>query len=88
MGLLPIGFQNIQGNLFIDAGTAWSDTKQLRLFEKDSSDKLTTRDLLLGTGFGTRAVIFGFPLKFDVAWNFNMNKFSQPKYYISLGLDF
>ena len=88
MGLLPIGFQNIQGNLFIDAGTAWSDTKQLRFFDKDSSDRLTTRDLLLGTGFGTRAVIFGFPLKFDVAWNFNMNKFSKPKYYISLGLDF
>lgn len=88
MGLLPIGFQDIQGNLFIDAGTAWSDTKQLQFFEKDSSDRLVTRDLLLGTGFGTRAVIFGFPLKFDVAWNFNMNKFSKPKYYISLGFDF
>jgi Tol biopolymer transport system component len=88
LGLLPIGFQDIQGNLFIDAGTAWSDTKSLKLFAKDSSGTFRTQDLLVGTGMGTRIVMFGFPLKFDVAWSFDMNRFSPPKYYISLGLDF
>ena len=51
-------------------------------------EKTVTNDLLLGTGFGARANIFGFPLKFDLAWNYNFDKFSSPKYYISLGYNF
>lgn len=88
LGALPIGFQDIQGNLFFDAGTAWSETKQLKLFEKDNSGRIVSRDLLMGTGLGTRIALFGMPFKFDVAWNFDLNKFSQPKYYFSLALDF
>jgi Tol biopolymer transport system component len=87
-GALPLGFQDIQGNIFVDAGTAFSDTKSVKLFSRDTSGTFKTQDLLLGTGFGTRIVMFGFPLKFDVAWAYDMNKFSPPKYYISLGLDF
>jgi len=88
LGALPIGFQDIQGNLFFDAGTAWSDTKSLKLVEKDSSGVTRTRDLLMGTGVGTRIALFGMPFKFDVAWNYDLNKFSSPKYYFSLALDF
>jgi Tol biopolymer transport system component len=88
LGALPIGFQDIQGNLFFDAGTAWTYNNQLRFFEKTSSGKLITRDLLMGTGFGTRLALFGLPFKFDVAWNYDLNKFSQPKYYFSLALDY
>ena len=43
---------------------------------------------LLGMGLGTRIVLLNIPFKFDVAWNYNFHKFSKPKYYISLGLDF
>ncbi len=88
LGALPIGFQDIQGALFFDAGTAWSDTKALRLFERNSSDNIVSRDLLMGTGMGTRIALFGMPFKFDVAWSYDLNKFSQPKYYFSLALDF
>lgn len=88
LGALPIGFQDIQGNLFFDAGTAWSNNNSLKLFERDSTDRLVTRDLLMGTGFGTRIALFGLPFKFDVAWNYNLHKFSAPKYYFSLALDF
>lgn len=88
LGALPIGFQDIQGNLFLDMGTAWNDEHSLRFFEKDSSGTLRTRDLLIGTGMGTRIAMFGLPFKFDVAWNYDMNKFSSPKYYFSLALDF
>lgn len=88
LGALPIGFQDIQGNLFFDAGTAWSDTKYLKLLEKNASGKIVSRDLLMGTGVGTRLALFGLPFKFDIAWNYDLNKFSQPKYYFSLALDY
>ncbi|HEY5533789.1 MAG TPA: biopolymer transporter Tol [Ignavibacteria bacterium] len=86
-GLIPLGFADIRGVLFVDAGTAWKDNNTLQLFHKE--DGITkTKDLLIGMGFGTRFIFMNFPLKFDVAWNYNMNRFSPPKYYISLGYDF
>jgi len=88
LGALPIGFQDIQGNLFFDAGTAWSDNNALRFFEKTASGKIISRDLLMGTGFGTRIALFGLPFKWDVAWSYDLNKFSMPKHYFSLALDF
>ena len=88
LGALPIGFQDIQGNLFFDAGTAWSVNKDLKLFEKNSSGNIVSRDLLMGTGFGTRIALFGLPFKWDVAWSYDLNKFSAPKHYFSLALDF
>ena len=86
-GALALGFANIQGAAFVDAGTAWSDNKSLKLFKKVNGN-VQTNDLLLGTGVGARANVFGFPFMFDVAWSYNLNKFSSPKYYISLGYDF
>ncbi len=86
-GLLPLGFQNIQGVLFTDIGTVWSDNKKLQFFEK-VDDRIKTKDLLVGMGFGTRIFLLYFPVKFDVAWSYDMQKFSKPKFYISLGADF
>lgn len=86
-GLLPFGFQNIQGNIFFDAGTAWRNNNDLKLITTENGTAVT-RDLLMGMGAGTRIVFLGFPFKFEVAWNYNLKKFSAPKYYFSLGLDF
>ncbi|MBK8551790.1 MAG: hypothetical protein IPL53_12285 [Ignavibacteria bacterium] len=86
-GALPLGFANIEGVTFIDAGTAWTDNNSLRLFQ-EVNGSTQTDNLLLGTGLGARANLFGFPFKFDVAWRYNLNKFSSPKYYFSLGYDF
>lgn len=86
-GPLPIFFQNIMGVAFVDMGAAWHDNKQLRLFEKTSSGTTTTRDLLVGTGYGFR-MNFIFLWRFDIAWSYDMREFSGPKYYLSLGLDF
>jgi hypothetical protein len=44
--------------------------------------------MLIATGVGSRIVMFGFPFRFDVAWNYDFRKFSAPKYYFALGLDF
>ncbi|MBI5403726.1 MAG: PD40 domain-containing protein [Ignavibacteriae bacterium] len=88
LGALPIGFQDILGTFFIDAGTAWSDNKSLKLFEKNINGNTVSRDLLMGTGFGTRIALFGLPFKYDMAWSYDLNKFSMPKHYFSLALDF
>ncbi|MBK8982806.1 MAG: PD40 domain-containing protein [Ignavibacteria bacterium] len=86
-GALPLGFANIEGVAFLDAGTAWTNNDALKLVHKVNGHT-ETNDLLMGTGFGTRANLLGFPFKFDIAWNYNLNKFSSPKYYISLGYNF
>jgi len=87
-GALPILFSNILGTVFVDMGSAWTNNKQLKFFEKNENGKLVTKDLLMGTGVGARVFFLYFLLRFDVAWAYNFNHFSQPKYYLSLGADF
>ncbi len=84
----PLLGQSILNTIFIDAGSAWDNNKKLQFFEKNENGKLITKDLLLGTGVGARLYLLYFLVRFDVAWSFDMNKFSRPKYYFSLGTDF
>jgi Tol biopolymer transport system component len=86
-GPLPLAFQNIQGVLFTDLGTVWSNNKTLKLFTKQN-DKIIAQDFLMGMGAGVRIFLLYFPFKFDVAWSYDLQKFSMPKFYISLGSDF
>jgi Tol biopolymer transport system component len=88
LGALPIGFQNILGAAFIDVGSAWSDTKGWKAFARDPNGDMRTKDMLIGTGFGSRLFFLGFPLRIDVAWQFDGRGFSSPFYYFSLGADF
>jgi Tol biopolymer transport system component len=87
-GALPILFSNIIGVAFMDVGTAWNQNRELNLFTKNDNGAVVTNDLLAGTGFGARVYFIYFLLKFDVAWAYNLNSFTQPRYYISLGYDF
>jgi Tol biopolymer transport system component len=87
-GALPVGFQNILGTVFFDVGSAWTETKQWQGFTTDPDGSTVTKDLLMGTGFGTRLFFFGFPLRIDVAWRFRGTSFSEPFYYFSLGADY
>ncbi len=46
-------------------------------------------DILVGAGFGLRAIIFGLPLRYDIAWPYYRDGFGgDPIHYISLGIDF
>ncbi|MBS1911013.1 MAG: PD40 domain-containing protein [Bacteroidetes bacterium] len=85
-GPLPVLFQYISGVMFIDAGSAWSGTFHATKYE--DGGRLVTDDLLLGSGVGLRAYVLGFPVRFDVAWRYNLDAWSMPSYYISLGYDF
>jgi len=88
-GGVPLSMENITGAAFVDIGSSWTDDRAYRFFVKDTTSGSTVmQDLLVGTGFGARIIMFGLPLKFDVAWAFNGQTFSIPKYYISLGGDF
>ncbi len=86
-GPLPLFFQNILGVAFVDAGSAWDNTNKLRLFSKDEAGNTVTKDLLIGTGVGFRAYLF-FLWRLDIAWAYNWHRFTSPRYYLSLGLDF
>ncbi len=83
---LPLLFQYISGVAFIDAGSAWSD--QFHLARTRADGIVVTDDLLLGTGVGLRAYVLGFPVRFDVAWSYDLDAWSHPRYYFSLGYDF
>lgn len=87
LGALPIGFQNMLGAAFVDVGSAWSNTKTWRAFQS-TPDGVQRKDLLVGTGFGARFFFFGFPLRIDVAWNYNGSGFSEPMWYFSIGPEF
>lgn len=86
-GPLPLLFQNVIGTAFVDAGAAWYDNSRLQLFGRNENGSVVTKDLLVGMGFGAR-IYFLFLWRFDWAWTYDLNKFSSPKFYISLGYDF
>lgn len=87
-GALPILFSNILGVAFLDVGSAWNNTDKFQFFTKNENDNLISKDLLVGTGLGTRVFVLYFLLRFDVAWAYDFEGFSSPRYYFSLGADF
>ncbi|MBI4549005.1 MAG: PD40 domain-containing protein [Ignavibacteriae bacterium] len=86
-GPLPVFFRSFSGVFFFDVGTAWTTRSDFKAFEKDSQNNLRTKDLLSGLGYGVRMIFLGFLLKMDVAWSFDLQDFSRPKYYFSVGAD-
>jgi hypothetical protein len=87
-GALPFLFSNILGVTFIDMGTAWNNNHELQFFKRNDNGEVVSKDLLMGTGVGARVFFLYFLLKFDVAWAYNLQSFTAPKWYISLGADF
>ena len=87
-GPLPIGLQSIGGVMFFDMGSAWNKEKDYVAFTRDDAGHVVSQDLLMGMGTGARIFFLAFLVKFDVAWAWNVNTFSPPKYYFSLGTDF
>lgn len=86
-GPLPVFLQSLTGILFLDMGGAWNSTSDFRGTVR-TTDGVVMKDLLTGMGTGIRVILLGFLVRFDVAWSFNLQSFSPPKYYISLGADY
>jgi len=87
-GPLPILFSNILGVAYIDAGATWNKDYSLQLFKKNLAGNTVTDDLLIGTGVGARVYFLYFLLRFDMAWPYNIDGFSKPVFYFSIGADF
>lgn len=86
-GPLPVFFQTLTGTLFYDAGAAWTRGRDVKLFTRSATHDVVARDFLQGMGYGVRMAVLGFLLKMDVAWAFDLQHFSRPQYYFSLGPD-
>ncbi len=99
-GPLPL-FETLFGTAFVDMGSAWGWNnypgynqnatpiyQKFQPFDRDVNGNLETKDLLVGTGFGARMVVLYFLLRLDIAWAYNIQSFSPPHYYFSLGYDF
>ncbi len=87
-GPLPIFLQSLTGLMFLDMGGAWTTRKSFQAFARDNSGSVYMKDLLAGMGTGVRLVLLGFLVRFDVAWSFDLQSFSPPQYYLSLGADY
>jgi outer membrane protein assembly factor BamA len=83
---LPALVQAINGALFFDMGGAWTDNFQAT--ETNRFGVTIPKNLLMSTGFGIRSIVLGFPLKIDIGWRNEFNRFSDVFYMFSIGGDF
>lgn len=83
-----IGFSNIQGSMFLDAGSAWSNDDAWRFTTTKPDGSRYVRDIVTGFGYGIRANVYFFLLRFDAAWRTDFDSVSKPLYYWSIGIDF
>lgn len=84
---LPIAIANVQGAIFTDIGSAWTDNNFKFGTSKDGSSRLL--DVRTGFGFGMRANLGFMVLRYDLAWTTDFNTVSdKPTYYFSFGADF
>ncbi len=86
-GGIPLLMQNVLGAAFVDFGAAWDNNKDLSLYTRNVEGKKIFKDPLLGTGFGLRTY-FLFMWRIDVAWKYDLQNWSKPRYYFSFGFDF
>jgi Tol biopolymer transport system component len=82
--VLPL--YNLQGSAFLDVGTLYSD--DFSLWRTNEEGKEVLDDLLVGTGFGLRTILLGYPLRLDWAWPYTGRGFGDRQVYFSIGLDF
>jgi hypothetical protein len=84
----------------MDGGAAWSrwdvfSGNYQTFFEEYKNGTSTLRiekvkaPAVFGTGFGFRASLLGYFIKWDMAWGFDSGEWSQkPLHYLGFGFDF
>lgn len=91
--------RNLQFVGFLDVGSAWTGASP---FSSDNNISTVVRGdnvfqaeiktfrspWLTGYGTGLRSVMFGYYMKFDLAWPIEDNRAGSSKFYVSLGHDF
>ncbi|RMF63896.1 MAG: hypothetical protein D6746_02410, partial [Bacteroidetes bacterium] len=65
-----------------------STDPDFRLTRRDEAGRRVLDDLLVGTGFGFRALLLGYPIRLDLAWPFDGRSFGPRNVYFSIGFDY
>ena len=82
---MTIGY--VTGAIFLDFGAAWEGDNFKGATSKDGDPRL--EDIKSSFGFGIRANLGIFVLRYDLAWKTDYNTVAHhPEYYFSLGTDF
>lgn len=84
---LPLILSRVQGVIFTDYGAAWYGDQFKGGTSQDGPSRL--QDIKSGFGFGMRANLGFFVLRYDLAWATDYNTVSdKPTSYFSFGADF
>ncbi len=84
---LPLVFSRIQGSIFSDIGAAWNGSNFKGGTSQGGVDRL--QDIKAGFGAGIRLNLGFFLLRYDLAWQTDMNSVSDKSTsYFSMGADF
>lgn len=85
---LPMSFSHINGVMFSDLGTAFTDDN-FKGIAKNEEGKHYLKDLLYSYGLGARAHLGLFILRYDVAWKWNFyDNPSEAIHMFSMGANF
>ncbi len=89
---VPILWQNVSGLLFADIGSAWVDGSfkgtENRINPNTNLSSKVFKDLRSGFGTGINVGLLGLLYaRIAVAWSYDLENTSKPKYYISLAGD-
>ena len=87
VGPLPLGFFNLRGAAFFDAGIIWPSDERLR-WEPLRTAVLPENGYAVGFGTGVRSALSFMLLKLDVAWGTDLTDVSKPRWYFSIGPEF
>jgi len=84
---LSFALSQVQGAIFLDAGSAWFGGQFKGGTSQGGHSRL--QDIKTGFGFGMRANLGIFVLRYDLAWSTNFNTISKKSTsYFSFGADF
>jgi len=87
MGFPPIRLRYISGAIFLDLGSAWTETKKFK--GGTTKDGTRLKDIKAGFGFGARINLGIFVLRYDAGWRTDFADVSaKPEHYFSLGAEF
>ena len=87
VGPVPLGFFNLRGVGFFDAGLIWPDGERIQ-WESLRTNSAVQNGYAVGFGTGVRSALSFLLLKLDVAWGTNFVGVSRPRWYVSIGPEF
>ena len=88
---LKMIFGNIRGHAFVDVGAAWDDRSEFSTkvwpIRYGGNNIGNYSPIVMTSGLGTKINLGYFLLKIEAAWDKNVDGYSKPQWYFSLGPD-